>query len=185
MSFLIQHICQRGWRMLISYEDELMCLPHSTHLSEGVTDFWSLMKISCCDYTIQHICQKGWWNFWFLMKISWCDYITPFNIFVKGGGGSMILYEYKTYKLMVLPHSTRALMSWHWWWWWWWGDLEHDDDDDDDDGGDDDDDCKCGATSGLDGTCLIHFMESSPLYARTFYELDINTYIPFYPSCWS
>ena len=77
------------------------------------------------------------------------------------------------------------------------GDLGHDhddhdddDDDDDDDGGHDDDDddddgCKCGATSGLDGTCLVHFMESSPLYARTFQELDINTYITFYPSCWS
>ena len=68
----------------------------------------------------------------------------------------MISYEYNTYKLMVLllPHST-------------WidtddddeendddGDDDEDDDDDGDDDGDDDDDgCKCGATSGLDGTC--------------------------------
>ena len=76
----------------------------------------------------------------------------------------MISYEYNTYKLMVLllPHST-------------WVDTGDDDDgddgddgeEDDDDGDDDDDDdgdddydddddgggCKCGATSGLDGTC--------------------------------
>ena len=56
----------------------------------------------------------------------------------------MIPFEYKTYELMVLPHST-------------WVDTGDDDDDDDDGGGgdddddDDDDDCKCGATSGLDG----------------------------------
>ena len=66
----------------------------------------------------------------------------------------MIPYEYKTYRLMVLPHST-------------WVDTGCDDDDDDEDDGDGDgddddddgeeeegeeDDCKCGATSGLDGT---------------------------------
>ena len=30
--FLIQHICQRGWRMLISYEDKWVWLPHLTYL---------------------------------------------------------------------------------------------------------------------------------------------------------
>ena len=29
--------------------------------------------------------------------------ITPFNIFARGGGGLLISYEYKTYKLMVYP----------------------------------------------------------------------------------
>ena len=43
---------------------------------------------------------------------------------------------------MVLPHST-------------WVDAVGDDDDDGDDDDGDDDDCKCGATSGLDGTCLM------------------------------
>ena len=65
------------------------------------------------------------------------SYEDKFNIFVIGGGGLMIAYEYKTYKLMVLPHST-------------WVDTGGDDDDDDDD-----DDCKCGAASGLDGICWI------------------------------
>ena len=62
---------------------------------------------------------------------------------------------------MVLPHST-------------WVDTGGDDDNNnsnnnnnDDDGGDDDDDWKCGATSGLDGTCFIwlinrNMTETSP-----------------------
>ena len=45
---------------------------------------------------------------------------------------------------MALPHSTWVDTS----------DGDGDDDGDDDDDDDDDDDCKCGATSGLDGTCL-------------------------------
>ena len=52
----------------------------------------------------------------------------------------MIPFEYKTYKLMVLPHSTSVDA----------GDY----DDDDDYYYDYDDDCKCGATSGLDGPCI-------------------------------
>ena len=61
--------------------------------------------------------------------------ITPFSIFVIGGGGFMIPFEYQTYKLMVLPHSTSVDAG------------DYDDDDDDDD-------CKCGATSGMDGPCI-------------------------------
>ena len=44
----------------------------------------------------------------------------------------MIPYEYKTYKLMILPHST-------------WVDTVDDDDDGDDDEEEEEEDCKCGA----------------------------------------
>ena len=99
MLFLIQRSCQKGWRMLTSYEDKFMWL------------------------------------------------YTPFNIFARGGGGCLIPYEYKTYTLMVLPHST----------WLDTGDDDGDDDDDDDDDDEeeDDDDCKCGATSRLDGRNIL------------------------------
>ena len=45
-------------------------------------------------------------------------------------------------------------------------DDENDDDDDDEDDDDDDDDCKCGATSGLDGTCLYHRLFRLKSYER-------------------
>ena len=44
----------------------------------------------------------------------------------------MIPYEYKTYKLMILPHST-------------WVDTGGGDDDDGDDDDEEEEDCKCGA----------------------------------------
>ena len=39
--------------------------------------------------------------------------ITPFNIFVIGGGGFMIPFEYKTYELMVyrIPHELTLVMT--------------------------------------------------------------------------
>ena len=114
-----------------------MWLPHWTYLSEGV-DCWSLMKISWCDCTIQYLCQRGWWMFDPLWR--WVDVTTPFNIFVIEGGGFMILNDYKTCKLMVLPRSTwvdtgddddddnydsddeimimmMTMMTRPWWWW--------------------------------------------------------------------
>ena len=62
----------------------------------------------------------------------------------------MIPSAYKTYNLMVLPHST-------------WVDTDADDDDVVDD--DDDDNCKCGATSALEGTCFNNFLTRVPAQA--------------------
>ena len=45
-------------------------------------------------------------------------------------------------------------------------DFDDDDDDENDDDDDDDDDCKCGATSGLDGTCLYHRLFRLKSYER-------------------
>ena len=56
---------------------------------------------------------------------------------------------------------------------------------DDDDGGDDDD-CKCGATSGLDGTCLVPFHGIFPRYMPELSRNWISTLISHsIPSCWS
>ena len=110
MLSLIQHMCQRGWQMLISYEDkwvwlhhltyllqevvdfdplcpyknELMWLSKSTYLSEGVVDFWSLTRISWCEHTIQHICHRGWRTYdpcWVQnIVISWWYYPMPHEL---------------------------------------------------------------------------------------------------------
>ena len=99
---------------------------------------------------------------------------TSFNIFVTGGGGFLAPYECKTYKLMDTWVDTIIMImmmrSWPWPWWWWWRDHDHDDDDDDDD-------CKCGATSGLDGTCFNRRMrieESQTHQAQTWTQTWSN-----------
>ena len=121
--FLIQHICQRGWRMLISYEnkwvwlphltnlskgvvdllipfeDELMWLPHAKCYSDGVVDVWSFLKISWCDYTIQFhstYLAEALVDLWSFLKISWCDY--TIQHICHRGGKFLIPFEYKTYK---------------------------------------------------------------------------------------
>ena len=125
ISFLMQHICQRGfwicWPLtkiswcdssfnifvgggvwfLAPYEDKLMLFLIQHSCQRGVAGCWSLMQISRCDYTIQHICQRGWWIFDPLWRQL--DVIAPFNIFARGGG-CLIPYEDK---LMWLHKSTH------------------------------------------------------------------------------
>ena len=42
----IQHICQRCWWILISYEDKVDVITPFKIFARGVVDAWSLMKIS-------------------------------------------------------------------------------------------------------------------------------------------
>jgi hypothetical protein len=101
--------------------------------------------------------------------------ITPFNIFVRGGGGLLIPYEDK---LMWLPHST-------------WVDTGGDDDDDEEEE-EDDDDCKDGATSGLDGTCINdEFSSIYMLYDSCFTNIGMAGFnsqpwygVIGYSGCW-
>ena len=73
--FSIQHIVQRGWRVVIPNQYVLMLFPRC-----GV-GFCFLMKISWCYLSIQHILFRGGDRFWFLMNISWC--FSLFNIFFR------------------------------------------------------------------------------------------------------
>ena len=58
---MCQRACQRGWPILIPFDDKLVLLPQSTYLSEGVADF-------LIPYEHRLIVP------------------TPVNIFVEGGG---------------------------------------------------------------------------------------------------
>ena len=93
--------------LLIPFEDELMWLPHAKCYSDGVVDVWSFLKISWCDYTIQFhstYLAEALVDLWSFLKISWCDY--TIQHICRRGGKFLIPFEYKTYKLMLLPHST-------------------------------------------------------------------------------
>ena len=112
-----QRIVQRGWQMLIPYEDivdvitpinilfrgggkcwslmkiKLMLLPQSTYCSEGVANADPLWRYSWCYYPNQHIVQRGW-----QMLIPYediVDVITPINILFRGGWKMLIPYEDK------------------------------------------------------------------------------------------
>ena len=103
-----QHICQRGCRKLIPHSDELMLLPQSTYLPEGVPEINPSFRWVDVTTPINICCQRG------VPEINpsfrWVDVTTPINILPEGvparGGAEMVVYP-------LIQHRGGAV-SWCW-----------------------------------------------------------------------
>ena len=79
-----QDIVQRGWQILIPYEDKVDVFTQINILFILGGEFWSLMKIKLMLLPNQHIVHRGWRIL--TPHEDKVDVITPVNILFRGGG---------------------------------------------------------------------------------------------------